>query len=491
MLNPRSTRVSTYGRPFQELLLSGWILVPLAVVLGSFVAMQFFQLTPRYLKLLLGVAFVVAVVRLPLPRAVAVFCLLFPAPTFIFLTDTNVLFVGVLALAWLTQVALRRWPRRIATPLDGLLWAYLAVHLLSFLNVGDLETIRKGLNVLQFLTAGVVLYVVIVNAVRTERDLIIVLRALCWTSAFVNLTALVEYFGHGYQLVPEWFLFRGGHSPAVGGRVGGIFGFHGLLADWSAMMFWLEITMGLRATRRAAKGFYYGLALLSILMIALSVNRGGAVIWAAGGLYYLWLMRGQVRWWRTVVLVPILAAVSVLLELFTGKWLEQVELVGRITNTQFQRGIPDTRIEAWSAILRRIPDHLWIGHGPFYDLRGGFQFGVYWPHSAYLFYLYTTGVAGLLIFMAIVILTIGKTYPGSRVDFTRAPAAVSAGALLHIQVVMFAIAQVRDEHQRGNVYVYVMWILFGLAMASRAILRRHALEHGRPGLLRNSGGLGY
>jgi len=32
-------------------------------------------------------------------------------------------------------------------------------------------------------------------------------------------------------------------------------------------------------------------------------------------------------------------------------------------------------------------------------------------------------------------------------------------------------AQVRDEHQRGNVYLYVMWILFGLAAVSGRLVR--------------------
>ena len=35
-----------------------------------------------------------------------------------------------------------------------------------------------------------------------------------------------------------------------------------------------------------------------------------------------------------------------------------------------------------------------------------------------------------------------------------------------IQLLMFAGAQLRDDHQRGNVYIYIMWILFALATIS-------------------------
>jgi hypothetical protein len=47
-----------------------------------------------------------------------------------------------------------------------------------------------------------------------------------------------------------------------------------------------------------------------------------------------------------------------------------------------------------------------------------------------------------------------------------------------VQVVQFAMAQLRDEHQRGNVYIYIMWILFGLAVASQRIWREEEPERG-------------
>ena len=58
--------------------------MPVAILLGAFLAYQFFHLTPRYLKLLLGLGFVGAVLRLPLARSLGLFCIIFPAPTFIY-----------------------------------------------------------------------------------------------------------------------------------------------------------------------------------------------------------------------------------------------------------------------------------------------------------------------------------------------------------------------------------------------------------------------
>jgi hypothetical protein len=38
--------------------------------------------------------------------------------------------------------------------------------------------------------------------------------------------------------------------------------------------------------------------------------------------------------------------------------------------------------------------------------------------------------------------------------------------LAHIQIIQFTLAQVRSDHQRGNVYLYFMWILFAIATIS-------------------------
>lgn len=459
-----------YARPFSELLVSSWFLVPLALLLGAFVASQFFSLTPRYLKLLAGALFFLAVVRLPMHRSLAIFCVIFCAPTFIFLTDTNVLFLGVILIYWATQIGLGRAARPVRTPIDWAIWSYLGIHALSFINVPTADGVLNGLRVMTFLIAGVIFYVLLVNGIRTEAHLATVLRALAITSSLVFLSGLVEWLGKGARLVPEWFLYRGGQSPPTGGRIGGIFGFHGLLSDYSAVVFYLHVTQGMRARSGKLKLWYYSLAGLALLMIALTVNRGGAVIWALGGLYFLLLRKGRVRWERLALALPLLVLVSVPLEVFTGKWFSKLALFARIANTQFQRGVPDTRIEAWTAILRRIPDHLWIGHGPYYDLHGG-RGAVFWPHSAYLFYFYTTGFIGLVVFVWLIGKVIFLSRPQGRVDFARGPFGQVAQAVLHIQVVMFAVAQLRDEHQRGNVYVYVMWMLFGLAVVATRLRR--------------------
>lgn len=458
-----------YQRPIQESILSGWVIWPLVAVLGAFLATQFFTLTPRYVKLAVGAVAVLAVLRLSFSGAVTLFLFVFVMPTFIFISDTNVLLIAFLVVVWLVSMAIGRLPRPDPSPIDWAIWIYIGVHALSFINVETGDAVRKGMTSFIYLTSGALLFWLIYNAIRTEEQLHRAFVVLCALSCFVNVTALVEHF-FAIEVIPEWFLHRAGQTRnAI--RVGGIFGFHGLLADFNAIVFYLQIFMGMRARGRGAKAYYYGLALVGLYVVTLTVNRGGAVAWALGGIYFLFLMRRQLDWVRLAVLAPAVVAAYFLYQTVVSLGTGRLLLFARLAGTQIERGIPDTRVHAWTLIFRRIPEHIVVGHGPYYELGGVGEEAFVYPHSAYLFYLYTTGILGLSVWLWILGKLVWQSFPGFSADFRRWPLARAAQALLHVQILMFAAAQVRDEHQRGNVYLYVMWILFGLAAVSGRLVR--------------------
>jgi O-antigen ligase len=189
-----------------------------------------------------------------------------------------------------------------------------------------------------------------------------------------------------------------------------------------------------------------------------------------GLLVYAWLHRRRIRWSLVVLLTPVLAALVALAGLFSEGVLTRIRVIGRIAKTQLIRGIPETRIAVWSNMMQRIPEQLWIGHGPYIDLRRGIG-QMYWPHNAYLFYLYVAGVFGLCSFLWILGKMLWTTFPRRGVDFGRDTFARAMQGAFFIQIVLFALSQLRDEHQRGNVYYYYMWILFGLGTAASRLVR--------------------
>jgi O-antigen ligase len=475
-----------YTRPFSELVFGPWLLLPLAVLFGAFLADQFFHLTPRYVKLLFAVSVFIGLVRLPFHAALSVFLVLWTTPTFVFIGDTNVIFIGVMAVLWIIWRRIGVLPRREQTPLEWAIPVYLACHLLSFINLGSEFALAGARDTMVFVLAGCLFYVLVVDGLRTESHLRLALYAFCVTAAFVDVTAIADYY-FGFRLVPEWFLY----APAtlgpmeIGGRAGGVFGSHGLLADFSAMSFYLQIALGMRAQSRPAKWFFYGLAALSVQMTTLTSNRGGAVIWALGGLYFLWFNRRRVGWVRVVFFAPVAALLSGAFGLFGERVLYQVRVLDRLAKTRFLRGIPENRVEVWTSVISHVPEHPWIGHGPFIDLRRGAASGMHWPHNAYLFYLYTTGILGLLSWLWILFKMIWLSFPRGPVDFKRDSLARVTMVVFHVQIIMFAMSQLRGDHQRGNVYYYYMWILFALATVGWRLARaekRSRSEKGEIGL---------
>jgi hypothetical protein len=480
----RSKPPARYQRPVQELVFSPWIALPFALLIGWFLASQIFSVNPRYLKLAFGAVFVIAAIRLPLPYTLAGFMLAFTIPTFVFIGDTNTLFIGFLAVLWLGKLTLRRAPRPIRSPIDWAILLYLGIHILSFVNLENAEEIRKSVQIMMFMGSGCLLFVLLVNNIRTEAHLALILNALCWTCVLVDVTGLVEYW-FSYKLIPEWFLYTAGQSY-VDARVGAVFGSHALLADWSAMMFFLQVMLGMRARRRGAKIWYYGLAALGVIMIFLTVNRGGAIGWGIGAIYFGWLMRYQIRWAPTILIGPAVIGALLLLQTFGDDEKGRFRLFIRLAGTQLERGVPDTRVAVWNDILQRIPDHLWIGHGPYYTDEGSTLGKWAWPHSSYLFYLYTTGVFGLMTWLWILLKVLWLSFPGWKLDFRNAAFAAAARGVIHIQLVIFAVAQMRSDHQRGNVYLFVMWILFALAVISYRLVKEGnkeaAARHTAPAL---------
>ena len=495
---PRTRETSIPPRGVTEWVASPWFYLLLSAALGLLVAQIVSgQIAARWIKAMMGLVFVLGLFKLPLYGVVALFLIAFPFPTFIFLGNTNVIFVLLMLVAWALKVRLGREPRPPKTYLDWAAWCYIGAHLVSFLNVDNPSDLKNGFLQLQFLVGAAGFYFIVAKILRTERHLRTAFHALAVTSFLVSITGVMEYFLPTVRLIPDWFIAAGptGKRLAEGGRVGGVFGVHALLADFCAITFTLQAYLFIRAKSAWGRAFYALLMFASVFQIFVTANRGGFVIWVVAVVYLLWIGRGALTARRVIVALPLVLAAAILIEIVSARYGRVITLFWRLATTQFERGVPETRVQVWSGVMKEIPQHIWIGHGPFYDLRGGIGvLGRQWPHSAYLMYLWTTGILGLAVFLWILAKTLVKSYPGSKLKLGRVSFAHGAMAVAHVQVLQFALAQIRDEHQRGNVYPFLMWGLIGFAVAARRIVDEQRssaapaagadLEEGRRGTIR-------
>jgi len=157
-------------------------------------------------------------------------------------------------------------------------------------------------------------------------------------------------------------------------------------------------------------------------------------------------------------------------EYLLGKYTYVASITDRFTSTTFEGGVPDTRQGVWEPAFRKSFEHIFIGHGPIYE-HGKADNPYYWPHNAYVFYLYTVGLLGLCTFLAIVYKILRMTLLFKDKAVWRTPLG-SLMSIFHIQMVIFLILQLRTDHQRDEMYPYMIWILFGLITAAANLIRK-------------------
>ncbi len=489
---PTPSRPLVPPRTVADVLSSPWFYLFFAAAVGFVIAQVVTgQIAPRWVKALVGFFFLLALFRLPVYAVLALFLVAWPFPTFIYLGNSNVFFVLFILGVWGIKVRMGKEPVPPRSYLDWAAWAYILAHIISLMNVSDSSNLRMGIDQTVFLGFAVGVYFLASKVVRTESHMKTVFHALVVTSFLVSITGVMEYFFPDVVLIPAWYLDAGptGKRLAEGGRVGGVFGFHGFLADFCAMMFILQLFLFVRSRNRWARLSYVILMAAAVFQIIVTANRGGFIIWALGVLYLLWIARSSLRVRQVVIALPFLAAVGAITEATNSRYLRAMALMRRLEGTQFEYGIvPDDRVIAWKSVLSEVPQHIWIGHGPYYNLlTAGGTLARFWPHSAYLWYLWTTGILGFSVFVWIMVKAIYKSRPGSKLKLAEIPFAHGAMIVTHIQILQFALSQVRDEHQRGNVNPFFMWALIGLSVSAVRLVKERKLKEREQTGLENEG----
>jgi O-antigen ligase len=469
----RTAESAVPPRTIPELFASAWIYPFIAIAAGIVVTQLVTgHLAPRWVKAMIGFFFLFALFRLPFRAVVILYLVAFPFPTYIYLGTTNMIFVFLMLVVWGIKISMGKEPIPPKTFLDWAGGAYILVHLLSLLNVPTGFALNHGIYQIAFLGFALGYYYILSKMIRTEDHLKSALKALVVTSLIVSCFGMAEWAFPKTDIIPRWFIAAGSAPKRLGAgafRLAGIFGSQVLTADFNAILFILLLFMFIRTKSMLAKAGFASMMAASILQIILSANRGGFLIWTVGLIYFTWLARGRGADFarRLIILSPVLMAVGLAVEKTNSRYLKALLLISRLEGTQFEGALPDTRVMVWRSVMKEIPEHPWIGHGPYYDLLGpGGAIVRFWPHSGYLWYWYTTGIIGLLVFLYILLKALYKSFPGGNMDIKKASFAHGAMLVAHVQILQFLIAQIRDEHQRGDIYPYFMWTLIGLAAAA-------------------------
>ena len=466
----------------------------LVVVLSYVAAQQAVSPQRRMIKLAVLVGLMSLMLRFDMVYSVYLFTLLYPFPSGVSVGSTNSILMTVIPLIWAVRAASTKSRFFLQkTKLDIPIVLFLFAYLLSFFNVETSKELAESLRIMWRTVASIMYFYMIVNFVNDEKKVILLTKVACGVCALVMATAVIELFFPGAAIIPGWIGLasnagEGRFGYRVEGlRVGGAFASHSMLSDFGTQMFFLMLFHVVRSRNPIEKTIWAAVILLTVAAVVATANRGAFVAFVVGTGYFLYLFRGRLSVTRLAIIAATIAGLFVATEMVLTRYTYAVSLSDRLTGTKFEGVVPETRTMTWKPALIKSLDHPFIGHGPYYDVGVGLT-KQFWPHNGYIFYLYTIGVLGLLAYLAIVfrVWQYSKSY---LIPETRGTPLNDISKILRVMLTMFLIEQLRTEHQRDDIGIFIMWMIFGLVTATALVMREkyQGAQTGESGLRRTNG----
>jgi hypothetical protein len=469
-----------------------WRIIPISVIVAviSYVlGQQVVQPRARMIKIVLLAIVLGVLVKYPMEYSLYFFVILMPFPSGVVLTSTNVLLMTFIPLIWLVRSRATRATLFKRTAIDKWIMIFLLAHLVSFLNVDRMELVTEGLKIVWRQVSTLAFFYLLATFVDDEAKLERMMKVMSIAAGLVAMTAIVELFAPGFQLIPGWIGAR--HRLGEGKlgyrivkmRVSGSIGSYDVLSDMCPFSLFMSVPFFLRAKNPMEKLLWFVVSVLLFVALLATANRGGFLAFAMAFLYSLWVFRKRLNLVRYVILICGAIFTFSTAQFVLQKYTLAASVTQRIMGTQFQGLTPDSRVGVWAPAFKRCLEHIFIGHGPYYETGSGLE-RYFWPHNGYLYYLHTLGLFGLTVFLVIVykLLRMSMRYYHPLASGSFLGLAMS---IFNVQLVMFLVGQLRTDFQRNGdyLYPYVVWWLFGLIVAAGLILKQRETSASENGVV--------
>lgn len=452
----------------------------LVVVGAYFAAQQAVRPSHRAIKALVLMALMALMFRFDMVYSVYLFALLFPFPSGISIGSSNNVIMTIIPMIWAVRATSGKLPLTRRSAVDAAVAVFLLAHVVSLINVNDTATLARSIGVLWRQLTACAFFYCIFMFVNDETKLFRFAKVMTVACFLVMSTAVMELFVPGATLIPGWIglaskFGEGQLSYRVQGlRVGGAFESHGMLADFGTQLLLFMVFFFLRARNPAERFFWVVSVGTTVIAVLATANRGataGLLVGLALALYYF---RRTIGAARLVLLVCVGVAGLIAVDTVLSEKTIAVSVMDRFLHTEFEGFVPETRTMTWKPALLLALERPLIGHGPYYDTGIGLT-KRFWPHNGYIFYFVTLGMLGLGAFLWVV----WRVYRESRLWRHPSLRGTPLGnflALAQIWLFVLAVEQLRTDHQRDDIYPYIVWMCFGVIVAAAAIARRRIAE---------------
>jgi O-antigen ligase len=382
----------------------------------------------------------------------------------------NIALVYLIGTAQLLRGRLRSWP---------LIMVFGMIFLTYMLSMSQTPppTYFDHMLYLVGIGADIVLFYVAYNYALNSTNAQSLFRPFVVMNVLMLVYCVIQlitgYNRFAFLGVPEFELAEMSEAKQ---RLIGPFGAAGTNGEVFVLQILLLGYLWLHERRHLFRWLLMSIILANFALLIMTGSRGSFLTMLGSGVLFLWFFRRQLGIGRILRLSALAAAAFAVTAVIVIRYTEFNVLFERLSGTQLQEGIPDTRIEAFKLAWEHIPEKWLLGHGP--QLRlideqnrfiAGHQF-LYFPHNLYLFLLLTTGVLGLSVYLLLFWALYSWWRRARRV---RSPDPFLDGLpnLAILLLIAFLVDQLKIEFLRSQFsdqqqYLFALWAILLAATAT-------------------------
>ncbi len=447
------------------------------LAIGIVLGMQFWSPNKRVIPVIAAAAVFGVAWRMSMSAAINVMVFLLPYPKGAVFGSTNLALVLMLLVLWLLRLSLRTTEPARGSPLDMPLLGLLLWYVLSFYNVRSEHALAGALINFELFAACLIMYYLIINCVRTTRDLERLHQAQMITAFGIFAIAAWEARHAGQILIPGLLDFSAttGHDFNTRDvRVGSSFRDYELLSEYCGLMVLLVVFQLIRA-RTQLRIWVLGLfAAFSAYTMFTTVTRGVIIALAVSLPYVFFTIRRRLNPVKFIASVSMILVVAFGMNFAVAQFTNSGDVFERLRTTKVVHGVvPEAREEAWGNAWERIFVHPLLGQGPFYDEIPGYLY--IWPHNVYLYVANLVGFPGLGFYLMFLFGLAVLLRP--PVDDLRSENYADAYLIIaRAQLILFVLNEIKIDYLRNTVYQFQVWQLFGTWTAAYLISKQYGVR---------------
>jgi O-antigen ligase len=339
-----------------------------------------------------------------LPQKIGSIALLLLAP---FQTIDTRFGTSSVVLAYVIFIALVLRKEELRLPLLPQVMFLLLWYLVSMSLMHPSTYMQHGIYMFSLISVFLVMWICYDLTNRFERETSVI-NVFLIMNVFIAIYCAVQlWIGPGERLMFLGINEMNMTRVRADGRLTGPFESAEITAQYLVLMQFLIIHQYWYFSPGWARRALLLLAVVNLALIVATGSRGEFLLLVGGAGLYLFMFRQRLGVAKATGLAVGGAIALTLTALIVVNFTQFGNLFERIEDTEFtEKGIPDTRQYYWPAAWEGIVESPIIGHGPrfrFFDEHRGARYEhhefLQFPHSLYLFLLYTVGVPGLALFL--------------------------------------------------------------------------------------------